>query len=817
MVETHGDEAVRSQALSEAAQTYRDNHHWVSLRLVGKNPKVMGDGWQKRTLKDPIPTFKDSCNIGILLGKPSGGLVRVDPDFPSVREVAEILFPEPTLMFGRESSPRSGRLYTCPGLEAEDFKLPGSVKDDPRLPQHNGEPCLTVLQLLATGKQTMAPPSVHPDNGEEIIWQSPDGAKLCALKPEELTRRAGVEAFLLAVCQFWPPRGTRNEAAMALARVLLEALKAHYPDRKQLVEAVDGLLLAVAMAGGDGKASADGKERAEATLRKMEAGEETTGMTRLVELLELPTDVAKTFRDWLGVKDNRPAIMLTAGARAQAVRFAMGVIADRKDLYFHGAPGEGELTRAAAKGNTMIPVSPVWLQDYFDNHVAFWQPKPRSNTPIAAFCPDWLPQRVIARTDEINVAELDGVITAPTMRADGSLLVDPGYDAATKLLLVGGPFPTIPESPTPAQLRAAWGKLWKPFKLFPFVTAYDRGVHVAALLTAMIRRQLATAPAFSYDAPQAGTGKTLLGKCILQLADGSLKNVFPGTKDEEEMRKRILSFLRCGASAILFDNIRGSFDSGAMEMLLTSEYFSDRVLGTNKNLSFRTNIMLQFSGNNFQLGGDLWRRILTSRINAEMDAPERRTFELRPLVYCRLHRQEMIAAGLTLMRGFIVAGSPKAKDVSDTLGTYEVWDARIRQCVLWMKEQEWMKEQIDDPINCVEVAKKRDTASSTLARFLEATHALMADEQWTSDKLVTKSHEYTSSATGAYLTDDRITMKAILHEIAGERGEINMRRLGNWLAKEVDKRHKSTWIERCEGQGHGGLVLWTIKKEPVVG
>jgi Family of unknown function (DUF5906)/Bifunctional DNA primase/polymerase, N-terminal len=286
---------------NEAAQTYRDNHHWVPLRLRGKSPDCMGQRWQKRTLADPVPEFAAGDNIGILLGDPSGGLVRIDPDFTSIAEVTKILFPEPSLVFGRASSPGSGRLFVCPGLrKSKDFRLPSSLKEDHRLPLHDGKPNLTVLQILSTGKQTMAPPSVHPD-GEEVVWQSPPDTKIKTLDAPELIRRAGIEAFLLVVRQFWPGRGTRNEAAMALARVLLAALAARYPDDEERITVVDELVLAVAMEGGDGEESRDGKERAAATLEKMRAGEETTGLTRLVELMDLPESVGKTFRKWLGL------------------------------------------------------------------------------------------------------------------------------------------------------------------------------------------------------------------------------------------------------------------------------------------------------------------------------------------------------------------------------------------------------------------------------------------------------------------------------------------------------------------------------------
>ena len=289
----------RKQILAEAAQAYRDNQHWVPLRLVGKSPDCMGKGWTKRTLANACPAFSDGDNIGILLGAPSGDLVRLDPDFPGIPAVRHILFSEDTSMFGRASSPHSGRLVICKGLASKDFELPASMKSDRRLPQHNGKPGLVVFEILSTGKQTVVPPSVHPETGEGVIWQST--VPPAAIEGSELLWRCGVESFLLAVRQFWPLRGTRNPAAMALARVLLEALEPHYADEAKRIAVVDSLVTATAMAGGDGVASRNGKKRAKATLQKMHDGKETTGLTRLVELLGMPANVSKTFREWLGI------------------------------------------------------------------------------------------------------------------------------------------------------------------------------------------------------------------------------------------------------------------------------------------------------------------------------------------------------------------------------------------------------------------------------------------------------------------------------------------------------------------------------------
>jgi multidrug efflux pump len=107
----------------------------------------MGKGWNQRTLEHASPKFKDDDNIGILLGEQSGDLVRLDADYEAMPGVTDILWPEPTLGFGRKSSPRSGRLIRSK-VKSRDFTLPKSMKDHPGLPLHNGEPSLVVFQIL---------------------------------------------------------------------------------------------------------------------------------------------------------------------------------------------------------------------------------------------------------------------------------------------------------------------------------------------------------------------------------------------------------------------------------------------------------------------------------------------------------------------------------------------------------------------------------------------------------------------------------------------------------------------------------------------
>jgi hypothetical protein len=211
---------------------------------------------------------------------------------------------------------------------------------------------------------------------------------------------------------------------------------------------------------------------------------------------------------------------------------------------------------------------------------------------------------------------------------------------------------------------------------------------------------------------------------------------------------------------------------------------------------------------------------LTSRIDAQDESPEERSFDIRPLEYCRSHRLEMIVACLTLMRGFIAAESPTIN--KSPLGSFEVWDARVRQCVLWLGRE--FAEDFGDPINCVKISKLLEPELDLLSRFLSATWLLMEDTQWTVAKLISSSSNTTYGSNDAppeervKISEDndrKNDVNAILLEIAGERHDVNTKKLGHWLIAQADKRYAGLRIKRCEMKGHGGLVQWQLVKDKV--
>ncbi len=329
---------------------------------------------------------------------------------------------------------------------------------------------------------------------------------------------------------------------------------------------------------------------------------------------------------------------------------------------------------------------------------------------------------------------------------------------------------------------------------------------LACVLTGMVRRSLPHAPAFSFDAPTAGTGKTLLGQCSLRLC-GSTPTVIPECRDEEELRKRLLAALREGKPGILLDNIRGQFGSAALEAFLTSEHYSDRVLGVSTMLTVPTNVLLLISGNNFQPKGDLYRRILTARIDAQTDAPERRCFKLDALEYCREHRHALVAAGLTLLRGFVAAGQPRT--TPDRLASFERWDDLIRQGILWIDKQGLA--DLGDPTACIETAKAKEPERQKLAAFLEAADAVMEGAKWRVADLIRRAE---GPYNPDYLPSEVGHKEAVLHdaleEIAGDRGKINPRILGRWVERYDNTRCAGFFLERRGTKQRA--AVWCIRR-----
>ena len=356
----------------------------------------------------------------------------------------------------------------------------------------------------------------------------------------------------------------------------------------------------------------------------------------------------------------------------------------------------------------------------------------KSNSKIVLMNPPLsICKSILALGSQRNLNELCGKITAPTLREDGTLLNEPGYDSSTKLYFDTQEIVSaINQNPSKVEAFDALKTIMKPFEYFPFSTEMDRTIHLAAILTASVRPSLQTAPAFGYDAPTQGSGKTLLAQCVGVLATGVNPDVSPfaAGRDDEEVRKRIFAALNSGSRVLIYDNILGTFDSASMASLLTGAYYSDRILGKSESIKIPNKMLILLTGNNLSFAGDMPRRVMISRIDPGVEKPFAREFTIDPLQYCIHNRQQIIASALTLIRFYLSSGSKKIG--TGSIASFEKWDNWIRQTILYIK-QEIVPNEFCDLIDHISQTQSLDPEIENLGVLLQSWYQLFSDEKIT--------------------------------------------------------------------------------------
>jgi hypothetical protein len=468
--------------------------------------------------------------------------------------------------------------------------------------------------------------------------------------------------------------------------------------------------------------------------------------------------------------------------------------------------GPQMLVRVAA--GRSYTVTPTYLADHLGRVVRFEKYDGRAKQYLPTDAPDRLAKAIVERAGERGLPELRGVITAPTLRPDGSALDAPGYDKATGLLYLREELEPagVPAQPDVAAVRSALRLLLHPFQGFPFDGPVSRAVMLSALLTATVRRSLPTAPAFGFDAPAAGTGKTLAARCVAALGGHDGASFTPPVGDEET-RKVLLAALKEGAGCVIFDNLVTPLGGAALNQFLTEPLFAGRVLGYSENVALPNTALFLATGNNLRTHADACRRVLVCRLDANVETPFLRQFDLDPLAYVRANRQALVIAALTLMRGYFAAGAPRS---AGPLGSFEAWDALVRQAVLWLAGVQDDVE-LDDPALSIAANTAQDEHRGVLGSMLSA----WADAFGSSGATAASALLFSQGATVDDFHDSpaaathRAVLRAALDELEVERsGALNAKRLGRWLTTHkgqiVDSRKFLQTTDRS------GVSVWRV-------
>jgi hypothetical protein len=299
--------------------------------------------------------------------------------------------------------------------------------------------------------------------------------------------------------------------------------------------------------------------------------------------------------------------------------------------------------------------------------------------------PVWSIKAVMHRGHWAGIRPLEGLVSGPVLRSDGTILAATGYDQGTGLFCKTSVIlPEISNTPSRADIGRAVATLEDAIVDFPFETPAHKSTWYAYLLTILARPAFpGPAPLFLLDSNTPGSGKGLLCDLTSHIATGRKIPRTPNPTNDDETRKLITALAIAGDATILIDNVEGSLGSPALDAALTGETWRDRILGASQIVELPLLAIWSATGNNVVVRGDMPRRTARIRILALTENPEQRTdFRHKKLIpWAVKQRGQLLAAALTLLRGYHAAGRPDQGIAP--WGSFEGWSDLVRSTVVW--------------------------------------------------------------------------------------------------------------------------------------
>lgn len=298
--------------------------------------------------------------------------------------------------------------------------------------------------------------------------------------------------------------------------------------------------------------------------------------------------------------------------------------------------------------------------------------------------PDWVAPTILGRP-RLPFRNLVGVIEAPTLRPDGSIITEPGYDSATGLYYQpNAEFPDFNPRPTKQDATSALNRFLAIVKDYPFKADKHKIACVAAFITPLLRRSISSCtPMFVFDSNMPGTGKTMLADIVGILATGRDMPKVSYESDNAEFKKILTAVLTQGFQTLCIDNVDKVLGSPHLDALITSREWSDRPFGQNTTtVTVPNNLVLYTTANNLQISGDLFRRTVQIRLMSKLARPQdRNDCQHKDLIgYVRTVREELVIAALTIGSAYLQADRVPLGE----FGNFNSWSRIVRESLHWL-------------------------------------------------------------------------------------------------------------------------------------
>jgi putative DNA primase/helicase len=438
---------------------------------------------------------------------------------------------------------------------------------------------------------------------------------------------------------------------------------------------------------------------------------------------------------------------------------------------------------AAAKDRTtstwkLIEVLPPYLLEMLERVATFAIYDKRSKLWVPRNCPDRIGDVLRARQGQWQFHIVLGIVHTPQFRPDGSLTMTEGYDPDTRLLFKseGEVFPPIPDRPTREEALAALKLLTDAIKTFPFKSKVDEAVVLSMFLTGLCRRILDAAPLHGISATAAGTGKSLLVDLCSILMSGREAPVISIESSKEEVEKRLGASLLAGNTIVAFDNCITPVGNPLICSVLTQRWVQVRVLGLLRQANAPVSVLFTATGNNLILESDLTRRSIRCELDAKVERPELREFDVNAKMMFRERRGELVSAALTIIRAGRVA---ELKPISPPLGSFEMWSDWVRNPLQWLG--------CADPCDSMERIYQGDPEREAHETMIVVWRDhLNVGSEFHAQQLIDRS----------VLNQELRTALLAVAQIPGGTGIISAKRFGHWLKKVDGKVCQGLCIRR---------------------
>lgn len=410
---------------------------------------------------------------------------------------------------------------------------------------------------------------------------------------------------------------------------------------------------------------------------------------------------------------------------------------------------------------------------------------------------------ILSRAGYWTVPSVAGIITTPTLRPSGELLSAPGYDPETRLYHVADPSlgpVQVKDEPTRQDALEALALLNDLLDGFPFTGKADKAVAFSTLITPAVRGALPVVPLHAVRASTAGTGKSYLVDLASSIATGRPCPVATAAQREEETEKRIVGMILAGFPLVSIDNVNGALGSDLLCQVVERPLVRVRPLGGSEIVEIENRATFLATGNSLRVRGDMTRRTILCGLDAGVERPELRSFASKPVEIVMGNRAKYVSACLIIVRAYITAGLP---DRLDPLASFYEWSALVRSALVWLG--------CADPVDTMEAAREDDPELADLREVLGLWQQHVGlDASVTALRLSERACE--RSFNGLDNEWAAPEFRDALLRIAGERGQVNTRRLASWIRNREGRIVLGVRLKRMPTLATGGLMQWQLGK-----